>query len=259
MRLAPSAVAALFALASPGAALGQEGKGGEDAAREWRAKGLVEFKRQATARGTAEEATKTNLKLDWFPEGTVSLLRLELPFPDHKSDFAGSPFDPEFGDAKVRVGFRAVDVGGLPWTSFAELTFPTADPESQGTGKYQFSGGVKTVHALGTIGAGRQSFSAQVQQVVSFAGDAGRKDINQTKIELEARGTWAPGHLAKATLKPFVDWVGDKRTGGVLEVEGGWAASRAWLLSIMGGARLWGAGVPGTYTKRVELKAAYRF
>lgn len=259
MRLVPGVLASIAVLASTGDAFSQAGPSAEDAAREWRAGGLVELKRQATSRGTAEEATKTNLKFDWFPEGPVSLLRLELPFPDHKSDFVGSPFDPEFGDAKVRAGFRAGDVGGLPWTSFAELTFPTADPESQGTGKYQFSGGMKTVHVLGAIGAGRQSFSVQVQQVVSFAGDQARKDINQTKFELEWRAIWGPGHFAKVTGKPVVDWVDDGKTGAVLEVEGGWWVSREWTIALLAGGLLWGKGVPGTYDTRGELKFIRRF
>ena len=73
--------------------------------------GLIELKRQATAHGTPEEKTKTDLKFDYVPqEGAVSLLRLELPFPDEKTTFGGSPFDPDFGDAKIRVGFRAVEM-----------------------------------------------------------------------------------------------------------------------------------------------------
>jgi hypothetical protein len=219
-------------------------------------RGLVEVKRQATARGTPEETTKTNLKFDWFPQGgAVALLRLELPFPDAKSTFAGSPFDPDFGDAKVRVGFTAVDVGGRPVTSFVEITFPTADPESQGTGKYQLSAGAKMTWRFPAA----RTFSVQVQQVVSFAGDAGRTDINQTKFELEWRHAWPAGHYAKATAKPIVDWVGDGRTGAVLDLEGGWAFDRNWTLALMGGGRLWGEGVPGTYAKRVELKAVYRY
>ncbi len=261
MRVALRAPGALAALLVAGAAVADagEGGGGDEAAREWRPRGLLELKRQATSRGTPEETTKTNLKLDWFVEGPVSLLRLELPFPDAKSDFAGSPFDPDFGDSKVRVGFRAVDAGGLPLASFAELTFPTADPESQGTGKYQFSAGAKATFALGSIGAVRQSFSTQVQQVVSFAGDAARKDINQTKFELEWRGAWGPGHFAKVTGKPVVDWVAGGKTGAVLEVEGGWWASREWTIALLAGGLLWGKGVPSTYETRGELKFIRRF
>ena len=227
-------------------------------------RGLIEVKRQATSRGTPEETTKTNVKLDYFPQDdTVALLRLELPFPDEKSTFAGSPFDPEFGDAKIRLGFRAVGVIGLPTTSFVEMIFPTADPESQGTGKYQVSAGAKPTFALAPgpawLGSVRRAFSVQVQQVASFGGDEERKDINQTKFELELRDTWAGGHYGKVTAKPVVDWVGDGRTGAVLELEAGWFVNPRWTLALMAGGLLWGEGVPGTYSTRVELKAIWRY
>jgi len=238
----------------PGAALAQEAP----ARQHW----LVELKRQASERGTAEEATKTNFKLDYVPEGPVSLLRLELPFPDSKNTLAGQPFDPDFGDAKVRVGFRAVEAYGRPCTSFLEITFPTADPDSQGTGKYQWSGGVKTLTPAGDgfdwFGPSRRSFSVQLQQVVSFAGDPARNDVNQTKLELELRDSWAGGHFTKATAKPVIDWVGSQ-TGAVLEVEGGWAVNRGFTFAMLAGGLLWGKGTPGTYQTRVELKAIFRF
>jgi hypothetical protein len=155
----------------------------------------------------------------------VSLLRVELPFPDQKSTFAGSPFDPEFGGAKIRVGFRAFEVASRPITSFVEITFPTADPDLQGTGRYQLSGGLRTMWLLargaGWLGSPLHSFSVQVQQVVAFAGDTTRKDIDQTKFELEWRDTWAPGHYAKRLL--------------------------------------WGKGVPGTYEGGVEIKLIRRY
>jgi hypothetical protein len=227
-------------------------------------RGLIELKRQGTARGTPEETTKTNLEFDHFPPGgAVSLLRLELPFPDAKTSFSGSVLDPDFGDAKIRIGFRAVEVSTRPVTSFVELTFPTADPQSQGTGKYQASAGARTAFPLSpgtaSFGSPRQALSAQVQQVVSFAGDPATKDINQTKFELEWRGTWTAGHHAKATAKPVVDWVGDGRTGAVLELEAGWLLDRQWTLALMAGGLLWGEGVPSTYSKRAEIKLVYRY
>jgi hypothetical protein len=228
-------------------------------------RGLVELKRQATSRGTPEETTKTNLKFDYFPpEGTVSLLRLELPFPDEKTTtFTGSAYDPDFGDAKIRVGFRAFNVAGRPVTSFAELTFPTADPEQQGTGKYQVSGGLKTAWPLDRgaqwLGSPRQSFSVQVQQVVSFAGDPARNDINQTKFEIEWRDVWGPGHFAKATAKPVIDWVDHGRTGAVLDIEGGWWINPQWSLAVLAGGLLWGKGVSSTYEGRAEIKVICRY
>ena len=249
--------AALLCCLPLGAALADEAPVPQER-RHW----LFEVKRQASERGTAEESTKSNLKLDYLPDGPVSLLRIELPFPDSKNSLAGQPFDPDFGDAKARVGFRAAEIGGRPYTSFLEITVPTADPESQGTGKYQGSAGVKTAMPAGSgfgwLGPSRRSFSVQLQQVVSFAGDPARKDINQTKLELELRDSWTRGHWGKATAKPVVDWVGE-RTGAVLELEGGWVKDETWSFAMMLGGLLWGKGTPGTYQTRVELKAICRF
>lgn len=248
---------------SAAVAADDEGPAGAVAARA-HSHGLIELKRQATSHGTPEETTKTNLKFDYFPpEGVVSLLRLELPFPDEKTTFGGSVFDPDFGDAKTRIGFRAFDLVGRPVTSFVELTLPTADPESQGTGKYQASGGLKTAYQLSRgpqwLGAPKQSFSVQIQQVVSFAGDPARKDINQTKFEIEWRDVWGPGHFAKATAKPVIDWVGHGQTGATLDLEGGWWIGPQWTLAFLGGGLLWGQGVPSTYEGRVEIKLIYRY
>jgi hypothetical protein len=260
-RVAPAVLAVLITTAAGAAE--QEAEGAKPASAVY-SRGLVEIKRQSTGHGTPEETTKSNLKFDYFPQdGAVSLLRLELPFPDEKSTFAGSPFDPDFGDAKIRLGFHAIDVSSRPVTSFVELTFPTAHPESQGTGKYQFSAGVKTAFHLDagstSLGSPAQNFSVQVQQVVSFAGDPARNDINQTKFELEWRDTWTAGHYAKATAKPVVDWVGGGQTGAVLEAEGGWVADPQYTLALMVGRLLWGEGVPSTYRQRAELKLVYRY
>jgi hypothetical protein len=264
--MSPSHVAvAVLALLAAGAAIADdEDTDGALPVSPAYSHGLVELKRQSTARGTPQETTKTNLKFDYFPQqGVVSLLRLELPFPDEKTTFAGSPFNPDFGDAKIRVGLRAVEVSGRPFRSFVELTFPTADPESQGTGKYQFSAGVRTAFRLGpgsaSFGAPAQLFSVQLQQVFSFAGDPARNDINQTKLELAWRDTWVGGHYAKVTAKPVVDWVGDGQTGAVLELEGGWVLDPRWTLAFMAGHLLWGAGVPSTYQTRAEIKVVYRY
>jgi len=55
--------------------------------RRW----LVQFKRQATDRGTDDESTRSQLKFEYFPDGMVNLLRLELPFPDEKTDLPATP------------------------------------------------------------------------------------------------------------------------------------------------------------------------
>jgi hypothetical protein len=255
---------AVLAAAGAGLVRGEEAAKAEflpeaGAATRW----LVEFKRQATARGTPEETTKSQVKFEYFPDGPVGLLRLELPFPDEDTDFEGSPFNPRLGDVLVRVGMRPIPVRGVPVATFGEITFPTANPESLGSGKYQLSAGARSVFPMdeggGASSTHRHSFSLQVKQVVSFGGDAARKDINQTKFELEWRHEFPPGYFAKATAKPLIDWVQDGKTGAVLELEGGWAIDRQWTVALMAGGLLWGEGTPGTYETRVELKVSRRF
>ena len=220
---------------------------------------LFEVKRQATERGTLDESTKWNLKLQYHPaEGSVAFYRFELPLNDDVNDIEGSPFRTHRGDVKGRVGWRAVPLLGRATTSFVELTFPTAIPADRGSGKYQLSAGARMLFPLADAGALRQSIGVQLQQIVSFAGDAARKDVNQTKSEIDWRFEWPDAHFAKATFKPVYDWVGNT-DGAVLEVEGGWAASRRWTIAMMVGGKLWGEGTPGTYGTRIELKAIYRF
>lgn len=220
---------------------------------------LFELKRQATDRGLEDESTKWNLKLEYRPrDGAAAFYRFELPLNDDTNDVEGSPFRIHRGDVKGRIGFRAVPVLEHATTSFVELTFPTAVPDERGSGKYQLSAGARMLYPLGNAGAARQGLGIQLQQVVSFAGDPARKDVNQTKSEIDWRFDWPAGHFAKATFKPVYDWVGGS-DGAVLEGEAGWAANRRWSFAMLLGGKLWGLGTPGTYRTRIEAKAIYRF
>ena len=192
----------------------QDAAGGKEVMR-----GKIELKRQATDRGTPGESSKTQLKIDAHLEGLVSLLRLELPFPDEKTDFEGDPFNPRLGDILVRVGFRPVHVRDIPVSSFMEVTFPTADPEELGSGKYQLTPGIYATVSIPLAESMAQShsliFSPLVKQVVSVAGDEDRKNINYTKVELALRDTWRNLFWLKLTPKPVIDWEQDAKTGAV--------------------------------------------
>ena len=225
---------------------------------QWR----FELKRQNTDRDTPGESTRTTLRLEALPaESSVALWRLDLPFPDEKTTFSGSPFDPRLGDIKVRVRLRPVDVSSLAVSFFSELTVPTADPKELGQGKYQVMLGAETFHPLESISSDQHklSFSPQVQQVVSVAGDEARKDINYTKFELALRDIWRKIYSLKLTLKPVIDWVQDGKTGAVGELEGAVSLRHNWRVQLMLGGRLWGEGVASTYGTRVELTLGKTF
>lgn len=226
-------------------------------------RGKIELKREATNRGTPGESSKTQLKIDTYLEGVVSLFRLEMPFPDKKTDFEGDPFNPRLGDIKIRAGFRPVRMSDVPVSTYLEVTFPTADPEDLGSGKYQITPGIFTTVPIPLSESLSQehkmSVSPLVKQVVSVAGDEDRKDINYTKFELALRETWRNQFWLKLTPKPVVDWQQDGKTGAVGELEVGWIIDRRWSTWLMFGTRLWGEGVPSTYDKRVELGLAFLF
>jgi hypothetical protein len=225
---------------------------------------LFELKREFTNRGTPDETSKTQIKLDALMDGIVSLLRLEVPFPDDKTNFEGDPFNPRLGDIKVRVGFRPGRVDHLPLGSFLEVAFPTANPKELGTGKYQVSPGIQTNVPM-SFGqwlpeAHKMTFEPLVQQVVSVAGDEDRKDINYTKFELTLRDTWRKKYFFKLTAKPIVNWEQGGNTGAVGEVEGGLIIRGRWRVWLLLGSRLWGSdGIPMTYDKRVGINASVDF
>jgi hypothetical protein len=225
--------------------------------------GRIELRRQNTERGTPEESTRTTLRTELFLKGAVSGLRLDLPFPDEKADFGGDPFQPRLGDIKLRVNFRAYRLGETRLSSDVEMTFPTADSRVRGGGKYQLSAAVRSAPTAAdsffSSGHHRLRLEWSVRQTVSVAGDEDRTDVNNTKPEVGIRDSIGDRYWLKLTFKPTIDWVQDGKTGAVLELEGGWNASRQWRLSMKGGARLWDEGVPGIYGRRVELVAGRSF
>lgn len=226
-------------------------------------RGRVELRRQNSDRATAEESSKTTLRLETTLAGTVSRLRLDLQFPDEKADFRGDPFQPRLGDVKLRAYLRPSRAGNTQVVPDIELIFPTADPASLGGGKYQLSAALHSLPGKPdfTLGSGRHRirYEWDVRQTVSVAGDPNRTDINNTKPEFALRDSIGHQHWLKLTFKPTIDWTQSGKTGAVLELEGGWSASRDWRFSLMGGARLWGEGVPGIYGRRLELVAGRAF
>jgi hypothetical protein len=226
--------------------------------------GKLELKREATARGTPDETSKTAIKIDTFLDGPVSLFRIDMPFPDEKTDFEGSPFNPQEGDLKIRLGLRALKSGAYSFPSFVELTFPTANPQSQGSGKYQWSVGMRMIGPMAPPfprpESHKSQFEIQLQHMQSYAGDPERNDVKNTRLELTAYDVWRDEYSFKLKLKPVVDWMKDGKTGATLEYETGWFFAKDWRTWLMLGARVWGPdNIASTYATRVELGVSRTF
>ena len=223
----------------------------------------LELKREYTNRGTPEHTSKSQLRIEALLEGAVSLLRLDLPFPDQKTSFEGDPFSPRLGDIKIRVGFAPLPPEYQELRTFLEFIFPTADPESLGSGKYQIAPGVSKKLPIRWEAAKaahhRLSLEPLLKQVVSVTGDEDRKDLNYSSLELACRDTWRRKYWLE--LKPIliVDWEEEARTGAVLEAEGGWIINHRWKIWLMVGQNLWGEGVPSTYDKRIGINISAFF
>src|SRR5215831_7783084 len=59
----------------------------------------VELKQKITDRGTAEESTRTTLRLEATPDQVLSLIRVDIPFIEQKN---GEPMSPHLGDVLLR-------------------------------------------------------------------------------------------------------------------------------------------------------------
>ena len=217
--------------------------------------GRVQVRRDMVDRGTTEETTKTFVRSDNFVWG--GMLSFQLAFPDEKTDFAGSPFDPRLGDSKVRFRFAPFTAAHLGVSYFLEGTLPTADPGELGGGKYQFSAGVSATTPMPLIvpevmqASHELRFTSQLQQVNSVAGDEARPDINYTKLDLSLRNTWRQ-HWLKVALNTRADWELGK-TGAVGELEYGHRFNAAWSVWVLAGGLLWGEGVKATYGSKLMI------
>lgn len=223
--------------------------------------GRLEIKRQNTSRGTPDESTQTSLRIETFFDGAVSALRLDVPLPDEKTDFEGDAFNPRLGDVKLRAKFMPLKSGDYTFPSFLELVFPTADPKSSGSGKYQLNGGIRMIVPftlpIAQPKEHKAQFETELSQTVSVAGDESRKDVNYTKFEFTFYNVWRQQYTMKLKLKPSVDWIQDGKTGSVGEIEGGLFFARHWRTWLMLGRRLTGPeGIKGTYNTRLEFGLA---
>lgn len=223
-----------------------------------------ELKRQNTNVRSPSATSRTIARIEHFPKGDLSLVRVEVPFPDENSSGGpGNGFNPHVGDTTFRLDWKGMRLSYWHLSPFIELTFPTANPESLGTGKYQVAPGVYTDVPLLQTRTGALSdvwsWGVLAQQVMSVAGDPDKARISYLKFELALVQGWRDKYTLKTTLKPTIDWMANNKTGGVVEVEGGMRLADRWRLTLMVGAGLWGVGIPNTYNERTELTLGYEF
>jgi hypothetical protein len=222
----------------------------------------VEIKRQWIDRHSIEESSRTTIRLESTPQALLSLVRIDVPLVDEHND---NPISPHLGDVKLRLGSRWFHAGEFAWAPLFEMTFPTAEPESLGNGKYQVAPGADFSARLWTSPEPEGGASWAIEskftlwQVMSVAGDEATRDINYTKFEPALRTAWGDRFSFKVTPKLVLDWEQDGKTGGVIELEAGWNFSPHWRTTLTLGKGLWNTGLPTTYGGKVEIALRFNF
>jgi hypothetical protein len=222
----------------------------------------VELKHVMSERGSAEESTRTTVRVEKVLDGFVTLLRLDVPYVDKNNAFASDPTNAGPGDLKARVGFRSLDSGAMRFWPYLDVVFPTANPPRLGKGKYQLGPGVTLFTPLPAPWGARGPalrFAPLVQQYLSVAGDPDRADVNYTQLEAELVATWPSRWEVALNPKPVIDWTHGAATAAVLDLKGAWIPSPAWRLWIKPGVRLWGPSLPATYDRQLELGVRFTY
>jgi hypothetical protein len=221
----------------------------------------VELKRQFTERGTPEESSRTTLRIEATPSSDMSLVRVETPFVDQVN---GNPTSPHLEDIKLKLVSQSIPLQSLALAAVFETTFPTAQPESFGSGKYQLGPGAELLIPLSGANPGvaprpwSTSVKPWIEQNFSVAGNESRQDLNSTKLELELKAEWRKKLILKLTPKFVFDWE-QGESGAVLELEGGWNFSRRWRTTLTLGLGLWNTDVPATYDRKIEWAVKFNF
>jgi hypothetical protein len=221
----------------------------------------LELKRQFTDRATPQESSRTTVRMEVTPQDfSLSLVRVDVPFVDKKN---GDAFGPRLGDLSTKLVSRRISWRGLRLDGTFETTFPSAQPQSLGNGKYQLGPGFDLIFPL--LNAGQDAardwqmkFDLFTKQVFSVAGDSDFKDINYTRAEPGLMAVWRGKLLLGLTPKLVYDWEQDQ-SGAVIELESDWNINRHWRLDLVLGHGLWNTSVPTGYESKIEFSVRYNF
>jgi hypothetical protein len=82
---------------------------------------------------------------------------------------------------------------------------------------------------------------------------------NYTKLEFIFRTVWLKRFCLSLMPKMALDWEQDKKTGGGLELEGGWRINPRWQTWLKLGHGLWGVGVSSTEGTGTEIGVGLTF
>ncbi|MBW4698700.1 MAG: neuromedin U [Aphanocapsa lilacina HA4352-LM1] len=152
-----------------------------------------------------------SLSRDWL---LVSRIIVPLIYQPELSAGVGNVFG--LGDINPTFFFVPKNTGALTYGFGPALLFPTASDRSLGAGKWGAGPGAVLVYTSGSIVAG-----ALVNQVWSFAGDAGRPDLSQFLIQPFLNYNLPGGWFVVTSPIVTANWLGGAGNQWTVPVGGG--------------------------------------
>ena len=198
-----------------------------------------------------------------------SIARVDIPFRGNWLLRVDTPFhrwlDPNrpgltsaqgLGNLSAVLGWRAYNTPEYAFLIGAASTFPTADDNLLGSGKYTAGPFIATGRFLPRW----ESFLFGVfQHQVSAGGDPSRADISLTQASVQINTIWAERWWSTVQGGWQVNWEQKAKSSMTLEVELGRNVVGRWGLYVRPGVGIWGNTAVGAYDWNVEVGTRYMF
>lgn len=179
------------------------------------------------------------------------LLRTDIPFlRGSDPNRPGVSSESGLGDLAVVAGWRAYNTPEYALFIGAVSTFPTADENTLGLGKYSVGPLIATARFLPRW----ESFLFGVfQHQVSVGGDPARADVELTRAAAQINTIWAERWWTLVQGVWQVDWERSAKSSMTLEFEVGRNVVGRLGLFVRPGVGVWGQDVIGAYDWNIEV------
>lgn len=178
------------------------------------------------------------------------LFRADLPYVWSNPNQPGISNQNGVSDLFVRTGGRVYTDPANVLFAGMDFTFPTADSQQLGSGKYTVGPGVATAHVFPAWGS---LFYTLLQHQVSVGGDPSRQAVSVSRVQGWFNTIWTDRWWTRLEVVTQVDWERKAKNSMTLEFEAGQRFTKDWGVWVRPGVGLWGRNIPGAYDWNIEV------
>ena len=177
------------------------------------------------------------------------LLQADVPYIWSDPNQPGAPNQNGLSDLLVRTGARVYSAPGYALFAGTDVTFPTADNQELGSGKYTIAPGLVTARVFPDI---ESLLFGLFQHQFSVGGDPSRQNISTSRVGVILNTIWGDRWWTQVELDTLVSWEQKAKNSLTIEFEGGHEFTRNWGVWVRPGVGLWGQDLPGAYDWSIE-------